>query len=292
MRSLQYLPAVARVEDVVACVRDHGHAIIEELVPAELMDRAEAELSPYLEAAKFGPHAGLGLLTRRTGGLIARSPAVRELVMNDLVYATAASFLSHASAFHVSLTETIFLSPGSPAQPIHQDELTYDAYDFGSYDVQLSTLWAMSDYTAEMGATLVVPDSHRAGRGKQYQPSDAIPAAMKRGSVMVYSGKIYHGSGENKSDKIRKAVNINYAVGWLRQEENQYLSCPIEVARTLPEPLLRAMGYQCTAAAGYMTDRLDPLGAVLADYRDVAAVHPKLGDSELDIMATSPDGPA
>lgn len=111
---------------------------------------------------------------------------------------------------------------------------------------------------------------------------------MKRGSVMAYSGKIYHGSGENKSDKVRKAVNINYAVGWLRQEENQFLSCPEDVARTLSEPLLQAMGYRCTAALGYVTDRLDPLGAALPKYRDADAVHPTLGDSALEIMTTSP----
>ena len=61
---------------------------------------------------------------------------------------------------------------------------------------------------------------------------------MKRGSVLLYSAKIYHGSGANRWDKVRKALNVNYNAAWLRQEENQYLSCPPEIARTLSQPLL------------------------------------------------------
>ena len=288
--SLQHFPATASIEEIVRCLREHGHVILDELVSTDLMDRAEAELAPYLDAASLGPHAGLGLLTKRTGGLIARSAAVRDLVMNETVVDAARQFLSAASAIHVSLTETIFLSPGSPAQVLHQDDLTYDAFDFGDYDVQLSTLWAMSDYTEAMGATRVVPASHNVGRSREFAHEDTIPAEMKRGSVMLYSAKIYHGSGENRSNEVRKAVNINYAVGWLRQEENQYLSCPPEIARTLPEALLRLMGYQCTAAAGYVVDREEPLGVVLEKFRGAKAKHPPVpGGSPLDNMSDIED---
>ena len=89
-----------------------------------------------------------------------------------------------------------------------------------------------------MGATRLIPGSHMLGEGRQFEQSDTVPAEMKRGSVLLYSAKIYHGSGVNRSDKVRKALNVNYNAAWLRQEENQYLSCPPEIARTLPQPLL------------------------------------------------------
>ena len=55
-------------------------------------------------------------------------------------------------------------------------------------------------------------------------------------------------------------MNITYAVSWLRQEENQYLSVPPDVARTFPDPLLRLMGYARGAyALGYVDDLRDPL---------------------------------
>jgi ectoine hydroxylase-related dioxygenase (phytanoyl-CoA dioxygenase family) len=53
-------------------------------------------------------------------------------------------------------------------------------------------------------------------------------------------------------------------VSWLRQEENQYLAVPTEVARTFEEPLLRLMGYARGAyALGYVDDLRDPLDALL-----------------------------
>jgi ectoine hydroxylase-related dioxygenase (phytanoyl-CoA dioxygenase family) len=89
---------------------------------------------------------------------------------------------------------------------------------------------------------------------------------MERGSVFFYSGKIYHGAAANKSDKVRQGINITYCVGWVRQEENQYLSTPIEVARTLDDDLLKLMGYQLGGLAmGYIRDFEDPMVAIRDD---------------------------
>jgi ectoine hydroxylase-related dioxygenase (phytanoyl-CoA dioxygenase family) len=86
---------------------------------------------------------------------------------------------------------------------------------------------------------------------------------MGRGSVLFYSGSVYHGGGANRSEETRLGLNITYNVAWLRQEENQYLSCPREVAETLPTDLLRLMGYDRGAyALGYIDDLRDPIEAV------------------------------
>ena len=86
---------------------------------------------------------------------------------------------------------------------------------------------------------------------------------MTRGSVLFYSGSVYHGGGANRSDATRIGLNITYNVAWLRQEENQYLSVPREVAETLPTDLLRLMGYDRGAyALGYIDDLRDPIEAV------------------------------
>ena len=86
---------------------------------------------------------------------------------------------------------------------------------------------------------------------------------MTRGSVFFYDGKVLHGGGANTSDGVRRGVNITYAVGWVRQEENQFLACPPDVGRTLDDDLLRMMGYQQGAfALGYVGDQQDPLAAL------------------------------
>ena len=89
---------------------------------------------------------------------------------------------------------------------------------------------------------------------------------MEKGSVLLYTGALYHGGGANQSDAIRSGLNLTYAVSWLRQEENQYLSVPHEIARGLPVPLLRLMGYARGAyALGYIDDLRDPITALRPD---------------------------
>ena len=86
---------------------------------------------------------------------------------------------------------------------------------------------------------------------------------MPRGSVLLYVGSLYHGGGANSSEASRRGINVGYTLSWLRQEENQYLACPPEVARDLPEEVARLAGYRRGAyALGYYGDLRDPIEAV------------------------------
>ena len=102
---------------------------------------------------------------------------------------------------------------------------------------------------------------------------------MPRGSVLFYDGKVLHGGGANTSDGQRQGINITYAVGWVRQEENQFLACPPDIARTLDDDLLKMMGYQQGAfALGYVGDQQDPL-AVLRGTDEKVRVVSEFSDS-------------
>ena len=54
-------------------------------------------------------------------------------------------------------------------------------------------------------------------------------------------------------------INITYALGWLRQEENQYLTCPPEHAKDLSPSLQELAGYAMGQyALGYFTPPGNP----------------------------------
>ena len=109
----------------------------------------------------------------------------------------------------------------------------------------------------------MIPGSNAAADRLRFEPDQTVPAEMTKGSVLVYSGRVYHGGGPNRSDEIRRGINITYNVAWLRQEENQYLSVPPEIAVTLDDDLLRLMGYAMGAyALGYVDDVRNPLDAL------------------------------
>lgn len=274
--SLIHLPASATVEEAAACVRENGYVIIDNLASVADMDRIEEELAPHYATARFGDTEISGTRSQRVGRLIARSPTVRKLIMNPLVLAIVQACLP--DQFQIGMTEMICLSPGAQAQFIHRDEGVHGSCPFPKdYELMVSTLWAASDYTEEMGATRLVPGSHGLPSDVKFNQADTQPAVMPKGSVLIYSGKLYHGGGENRSQQIRRALNIDFIGSWLRQMENQYLSCPPEIARSLSPDLLKLMGYAITPrGAGRVGDWVDPLSFILggSDRIDENALRP------------------
>jgi len=262
--AIRHLPPTATPDAVAEAIKDDGAVIVDHLAPPGLMDRIADELRPWRDRTPTGPDDFSGRETRRTGALVARSASSRELVMHPLVLGATGLFLAHATNFQLHLTQSIAIGPGQAAQPLHRDQWAFDFFPFPhGYEVQCNTIWAQTDFTEDNGATRVVAGSNHAEDGVVYQHADTDPAEMERGSALFYSGSVYHGGGANQTETTRIGVNITYNVAWLRQEENQYLSVPREVAATLPIELLRLMGYDRGAyALGYVDDLRDPIEAV------------------------------
>eukprot|EP00729_Bicosta_minor_P007619 gene7619-3642_t len=107
----------------------------------------------------------------------------------------------------------------------------------GLMEPSISSMWALREYTATNGATRVVPGSHTWPR---YRAPE-------------------HGAGANKSQMTRWAMNIDYSVAWLRQEENQYLSCPPSIAKRMPLVMQKLIGYsQAGMSMGYWDNGKEP----------------------------------
>jgi hypothetical protein len=266
---IEHLPSSVTPTDLVAILERDGAVIVDRLVDPAHMDHVRAELAPWIDATAYGPDEFSGRRTRRTGGLVARSPLCRELVMHPLALGTTGAFLKDATSFQLHLTQVIAIGPGEPGQPIHRDQWAFDFFPFPSgYEVQCNTIWAMSDFTEENGATRVAPGSNSAADRLELKLEDTEAAEMTKGSVLFYSGSVYHGGGANRSNDTRYGINITYNRSWLRQEENQYLAVPHEIARTLPVDLLRLIGYARGAyALGYVDDLRDPIEVLRPDLR-------------------------
>ena len=65
-------------------------------------------------------------------------------------------------------------------------------------------------------------------------------------------------AGITPAGEDRIGLNITYSLGWLRQEENQYLSTPPELAKSLPRELQELIGY---AMGQYALGYYSPPGA-------------------------------
>jgi ectoine hydroxylase-related dioxygenase (phytanoyl-CoA dioxygenase family) len=261
---IQHFAAEASIDEIHAVLERDGALIIDGLASHEQVDAVMAEMQPHIDATAVGGDNFTGKNTRRSGALIARSPSSHELIQHPTILGVTEKLLHKAQSFQIHLTQTIAISPGSPSQSIHRDEWAFDFFEFPSdYHVQCNTIWAMTDFTEENGATRLIPGSQADPIDLGRKHEESVPAEMTKGSCLLYTGKVYHGGGANDSDDVRVGLNLTYNVGWLRQEENQYLSVPADVAAELPDELLRLMGYRIGAyALGYIDDIRDPIEAL------------------------------
>ena len=249
------------INDVM--LRD-GACIIKGLLTPEEVDLVLQEVMPYVEMTATGSDDFTGRKTQRTGALVARSPACCEIVMNQKIIAAAGCFLSpFTERLLLHLTQTIHILPGQGSQTLHRDRLAWGTHLPRSIEPQFNTLWALTEFTADNGATRVVPGSQSWDWEDRAEPEQICQAVMSLGSVLLYTGSVIHGGGENTSSESRMGLNITYCLGWLRQEENQYLSCPPAIAKTLPDALQELLGYTMgNYALGYYSE---PAPAIESD---------------------------
>ena len=254
MTPLQHLPADAESSAIVAAVQQDGAVILDDVLSEGFIAALREETDPYMEHTSNGEDHFAGHHTTRTGGLLVRSEKCRELIEHQTILNPCNEFLApYCERVQLHLTQIIRIRPGETAQTIHRDRWAWGKH-LSHLEPQFNTIWAITDFTSENGATQVVPGSTQWPDDQEIQPEQITQAEMKAGSVLVYSGSVFHGGGANTSDQDRIGINITYALGWLRQEENQYLSCPPELAKDFSPTLQGLAGYAMGQyALGYFT---------------------------------------
>ncbi len=224
---------------------ESGFAVLPHLLaPADVVRVREA-LDALLDAQQVpslrtedGRFAGIA--TKRVYDPLARSRIVDELALHPVVTAV----LDAALGPHRQLGMTIVSRIGGrqAAQPLHYDAGIYPLRGFGR-DVEVNAIWAIDAFTEANGATVVNPGSHRWPKGRRPTDSDLqLAVEMPPGSVLLYSGDLWHGSGENSNGERRLGVILEYVLAWLRPAENHTLAIPADVLRTLPAKLLDLVG--------------------------------------------------
>ena len=260
MAELVRLKAGAAVDEIRDILIRDGALIVEGVMSPDALTALKSEIMPFVEATEAGRDAFTGFKTTRTGALVARSATCRDLVMHGSVLEAARAFLKpYCETIQLHLTQVIRIQPGQEAQPLHRDRLAWGGFLPRELEPQFNTIWAVTDFTKENGATQVIPGSNQWEADRQPDPQEVQYAEMKAGSVLIYSGSVVHGGGANVSGGDRMGLNITYALGWLRQEENQYLSCPPEIAKGFDPELQALLGYAMGSyALGYYTPPLPP----------------------------------
>ena len=215
-----------------------------------------------MNVTKNGQDEFTGYETKRVGALLARSKTCQKLALNPLINEMAGNFLGpHCENYQLHFSSAIQIGSGESRQILHRDRGVWGGYIPRKIETQFSTVWAITDFTRENGATQVVPGSHKWDKNRQPQSDEIAYAEMKAGSVFIYTGSVLHGGGTNNTDEQRLGVFLHYAPNWLRQQENQYLSYPPEIAKEFSPELRSLIGYSKGGyVLGFFTDPTDTEG--------------------------------
>ena len=264
----------------VARIDADGYTIVEHAVEAPLVDSLLGAIRRLERERNVQPlgTAAEGIATKRMYNLLAKDPAFRAMPVHASVLPIVERVLDRGCL--LSGMTAIDIGPGERAQPMHGDDIVMSRHLQRPHaPMMVTSMWALTHFSAANGGTLFVPGSHRFP-GTPDDPgaldgAEVRALEMPAGSVMIFHGSLWHGGGANTTaDEWRCGVNVQYCPGFVRQQQNPYLGIPPELAAEFSDRLLTLLGYRLYKGIMGHVDGRSPgevvFGARMAEtaYRD------------------------
>jgi ectoine hydroxylase-related dioxygenase (phytanoyl-CoA dioxygenase family) len=245
-------PALADA-DAAALDRD-GYIVWENLLTPEQCSRIRDEVTPWL--AHTGRNSFEGRRTQRIYSVMSRTRICDPVAAHPRVLAALDRLLM--PNYLLSALQAINIQPGEAAQLAHHDDGFYPI-PRPRQPLAAATIWAIDDFTADNGATVLYPGSHRWGKRRPGPDDEAMPVVMPAGSCVFFVGTLWHGGGANTTAADRLAVTAQYCEPWLRPMEAYTLSVSRDIARDVSDDIKRMLGYSIHPPFVGAVDGLHPL---------------------------------
>ncbi|MET7331021.1 phytanoyl-CoA dioxygenase family protein [Nonomuraea sp. NPDC005650] len=268
---LTTLPASTPLDEAIDVVERDGAVIIEDFAEAGTLRGLWDDLGADLELQADGDGRLVGEKTRILPGLIRRSRHSIAIMRQPHFLGSARHFLQRpvkawlgeqrvelVPTIQLGISRAIQIRPGVPIQGLHRDDTAHLRSHPGP-ESRVQVMVAASEFTALNGATRVIPGSHRWDDERAPRDDEAVPAEMRPGAALLWLGSTYHGAGVNASDAPRTGLSYAYDLGNLRQEENHYLSLPLDTVRGYPEDIQRLLGYEACPPMCGLYELSDPM---------------------------------
>jgi ectoine hydroxylase-related dioxygenase (phytanoyl-CoA dioxygenase family) len=255
--------AVDATERCVVQVAEQGYGVLEGVIEPELVDALGADLLALEAELGAVPADNLfeGQRTTRIYNLLAHGELYGRIPVHPAVLPVIEQVLD--PGLLISSLSSISIGPGEQAQPLHSDDQMIPL-PRPHPPIICNTMWALTDFTEENGATRVVPGSHLADHAPDpFAHHETVAAEMAKGSVLVFVGSIWHGGGANRTGERRVGIAMNYCAGFLRQQENQQLGLPRELVAGFPRRLQELVGYSIYNGLIGHIDKRHPASVVL-----------------------------
>jgi len=233
-----------QVDEAAAEVSRAGWAIVEDVIDPALCDEVAADLERLEADLAVAPGDNLfeGLRTTRIYNLLVHGPLYERIPVHPNVLPIVERVLD--PGLLISSLSSIAIGPDEAAQLLHADDQLIPL-PRPHPPIICNTMWAITDFTKQNGATRLIPGSHLSAELPEMfgEYPETVYAEMPKGSVLVWVGSLWHGGGANTTERRRVGIAMNYCAGFIRQQENQQLGIPQATAKTFDRRLQQLVGY-------------------------------------------------
>ena len=198
---------MTETEKAIQEVDVYGFTILESVLSR---DDADAMRESLIECmAEHGTDSN----HRGTAGHVANLPVMDKVFWPTIDHPRTLPILEHFLGTNLILgsLNSRIVRPGDGLQGLHSD-IPESMLNMAS-PVMMNTVWMLDEFTEEIGATRVIPGTHRSGMGQPPEGLElkhVVTALAPAGSVLVFNGQTWHGGGANNGDRNRHALFGHY----------------------------------------------------------------------------------
>ena len=238
-----------------------GYALIEEGMSKK---QCKVFIDRLLEQAEGEKLANVNSLTpsgQYVHTLINKGKVFRQCIEQDIEAVQTGTLIENF------LNETLgkgwichsFLANGAEEgyypQVLHIDQSPLSPWITEEAPALVNTLYIPQDVNEENGGTLIIPGSHKniikaGSNGNVGKLNPAINLEASAGTIMLFDGRLLHGTGVNRTSKIRFVAAMSNVKSWMRSQENWIISVDPEIIKNASPKLLHRMGMQAVTYGG------------------------------------------
>lgn len=250
------IPEMTAQEDVgsiAAELMDTGVVVVRKVLDGATLSALNAEVDDWFAKSSDEDQAYMnatveafyGKQTFHVSGLAGKSATFRNHILcHPLLTGICDKVLRpNCTTYQLNFADIMDRGPGAPTQILHRDDGIWPHLPPLGFPLEFASMIALSAFTPEMGSTRIVPHSHNWPRERIPEEHEIVAVELEPGDAAFYLGSTLHAGGNNQTERRRRGMHLSYCLGWLRTEENNYLSTPLDLVRTLPREQQVILGY-------------------------------------------------
>ena len=222
---------------------ERGYLVLPDLMGPALLAEVRARVEELFR--EEGERAGFEFKqeahARRLANLVDKGEVFERVILTSRVL----ECMEHVMGpeFKLSSLNVRSADPmGDCAQPWHADSGAIS--DERGYWV-CNSVWMLDDFTAENGATRMLPGSHRWRRLPAAECYESLPGEElvlgKAGTVVIMNAHMWHGATANRTQAPRRAMHVYYTRSDKPQQQFQKMLLRAEVQRRLSADARRVL---------------------------------------------------